>query len=293
MALEVTMPWCVWFKHYPKDFSLETGHLTAQELGAYVRLRDQYYANNGMLPDDDIVLTRIARISDAEWPNVRKMLLTLFKIENGVWTHPRLNEALCVSQESYETKSANGRKGAQAKLKQGSSPAKLRPKQSETDSDSETDSSIEETPYSPPAGDEYPDDFEKFWEVYPSKVGKDAAFRAFKAVIKKGASLNDLLAGIERYRLSKPEGIEYCNPAKYLREGRWKDEATSTVIGDRLSPNPRRDWETRLTAYKPNGYWYADWGPRPEENGCKAPPDLLAGWKERNDLEIPEFLKRF
>lgn len=290
MVLEASLPWCTWLMHYPKDFSLETSHFNSEELGAYVRLRDHYFANNGSLPEDEVVLARIARISDEQWPNVRAMLLTLFKIENGVWTHPRLDEALAVSKVSYETKSANGKKGAQARLKGRSSSANAKPKQ--TDSEPETDSSIEETPYSPPAGDTYSIDFEKFWEAYPSKVGKDAAFRAFKSVIKKGALLDDLLKGIDRYRLSKPEGIEYCNPAKYLREGRWKDEAPSPAKVDPLGPNPRRDWETRLAAYKPNGYWHSDWGPTPQEGGCKAPSGLLAGWKEKYDLEIPDFLDR-
>lgn len=292
MTLEVTMPWCTWCKHHPKDFALETGHFKPEEVGAYIRLRDHYWANNGRLPDDEVLLARIAGISDEQWPSVRVMLLTLFKVESGVWTHPRLNEALDVSQESYEKKSANGKKGAQARLKQGSSQAKAMPQQSEPDSEPETESSLEETPSSPPAGDMYSIDFEKFWEAYPSKVGKDAAFRAFKSVIKRGASLTDLLEGIDRYRLSKPEGIEYCNPAKYLREGRWKDEVTTRENPEQSDAGSDRDWETRLTVYKPSGFWLSDWGPRPEEDGCKAPPDLLAKWKERNDLEIPEFLKR-
>lgn len=291
MTLDVTMPWCTWFKHHPKDFALETGHFTPEEVGAYVRLRDHYWANNGQLPDDESLLARIAGISDQQWPNVRTILLTLFKIEDGVWTHPRLNEALSVSKESYETKSANGKRGAQARLKHGSSPAKARPKQS--DSEAESESSIEDTPYSPPEGDVYSDDFVKFWEAYPSKIGKDAAFRAFKLVIKKGATLEELLAGIERYRLTKPDGIEYCTPAKWLREGRWKDDVlVRETNAHRQEDDSRRDWETRLTVYKPNGYWHPDWGPKPEQAGCKAPPDLLAYWKERNDLEIPEFLKR-
>ena len=84
MTLDVTMPWCTWFKHHPKDFALETGHFKPHEVGAYVRLRDHYWANNGQLPDNEVLLARIAGISDEQWPNVRGMLLTLFKIENGV-----------------------------------------------------------------------------------------------------------------------------------------------------------------------------------------------------------------
>lgn len=276
------MPWCAWLKHYPKDFALETGHLKPEELGAYVRLRDQYFANNGTLPDDDIVLARIARISDEQWPSVRVMLLTLFKIEDGVWIHPRLDITLSVSQESYEKFSANGKKGAQARLKRGSSEASARPKQSDSEPEAESESSIEDAPYSPPAGDGYSVDFEKFWEAYPSKVGKDAAFRAFKSVIKKGVTLEILLDGVARYIRSKPADREWCNPNKWLREGRWKDEVPTPEPSDRSKPDSDRDWETRLSIYKPGGYWHADWGPRPEEDGCKVPVDLIDGWLDQH-----------
>ena len=221
MALDVTMPWCAWLKHYPKDFALETGHLKPEELGAYVRLRDQYFANNGALPDDDIVLARIARISDDKWPSVRAMLLTLFKIEDGVWIHPRLDETLSVSQESYEKHSANGKKGALARLKRGSSEALARPKQSEPES--ESDSSKEEGAVKAQKLAVYEQEFDQFWQVYPDKVARQKALAAFEQAREDGVSLDQLLAGVKRYVRTKPDKQSYCHPATWLNDKRWTD----------------------------------------------------------------------
>lgn len=71
---------------------------------------------------------------------------------------------------------------------------------------------------------EYTDNFEKFWEVYPKKVGKKEASRAFKKVKEP---LNVLLDAIEEQKLSeqwsKENGRFIPNPATWLNQGRWDD----------------------------------------------------------------------
>lgn len=44
----------------------------------------------------------------------------------------------------------------------------------------------------------YPDDFEKFWSIYPRKVGKPKAFSCWKARVKK-VSKDDLLKAAQNY----------------------------------------------------------------------------------------------
>ena len=71
---------------------------------------------------------------------------------------------------------------------------------------------------------EYTDNFEKFWEAYPKKVGKKEASRAFKKVKEP---LNVLLDAIEEQKLSeqwsKENGRFIPNPATWLNQGRWED----------------------------------------------------------------------
>lgn len=67
------------------------------------------------------------------------------------------------------------------------------------------------------------DDFDRFWEAYPEKVGKPAARRAWRAAALK-ARIEDILAGLQRYKAQKPPDRAYCNPATFLNQERWNDQ---------------------------------------------------------------------
>jgi hypothetical protein len=42
------------------------------------------------------------------------------------------------------------------------------------------------------------------------------------------------------------------------------------------SPEPIEDWPARIEAWRKDpGIWIHAWGPKPDERGCKAPPELL------------------
>lgn len=74
--------------------------------------------------------------------------------------------------------------------------------------------------------------FDRFWAIYPKKVGKQAAFRAFKAAIKK-ASIEAMLAAIEKQKQSeqwrKDNGQFIPHPTTWLNQGRWDDEITAAL----------------------------------------------------------------
>ena len=44
-------------------------------------------------------------------------------------------------------------------------------------------------------------------------------------------------------------------------------------------PDPADRWQARIRSWIRSGgkFWLADWGPRPNEPGCWAPPGLLTG----------------
>lgn len=74
--------------------------------------------------------------------------------------------------------------------------------------------------------------FDEFWKAYPSKVGKDAARKAFG---KRGVSatlLAQMLAAIGVQKRSKrwtDDGGQYIpNPATWLNQGRWEDEVPAS-----------------------------------------------------------------
>ncbi|MDH6235158.1 uncharacterized protein YdaU (DUF1376 family) [Mesorhizobium soli] len=77
-----------WMKTYIGTETALTGHLTAEEFGAYERLRRHYWQHGG-LPDDDGRLMRITGVDVDRWDEVRSAICSLF--EDG-WRLPRLDQ---------------------------------------------------------------------------------------------------------------------------------------------------------------------------------------------------------
>ena len=71
------------------------------------------------------------------------------------------------------------------------------------------------------------DDFERFWKVYPRKVGIGNARASFEKAIKK-ASVDQMIEAVEKQRQSrqwKDDGGKYIPlPATWLNQERWGDK---------------------------------------------------------------------
>lgn len=87
-----------WMPLYVADYLADTGHLSAAEHGAYLLLIMHYWTN-GHLPNEDRRLSRIARMSPAEWEESRETLFDLF--DEG-WTHKRIDAELEAAREISE-----------------------------------------------------------------------------------------------------------------------------------------------------------------------------------------------
>jgi len=81
-------------------------------------------------------------------------------------------------------------------------------------------------PPSPPKGGSSPAGFDQFWAIYPNRVGKRDAEKAFTKATGR-ASLETILAGLRRY-VAKTDDRPWCNPATWLNQDRWED-APATV----------------------------------------------------------------
>ena len=84
--------------------------------------------------------------------------------------------------------------------------------------------------------------FEVFWESYPKKIGKIAAFNSWKkikmnhALLEKIMSAIDIAKDSEQWR--KNNGQYIPNPATWINQGRWDDEITNVTS---RSSNPFKD----------------------------------------------------
>lgn len=84
-------------------------------------------------------------------------------------------------------------------------------------------------------------DFDRFWTVYPKKVGKEAARKAF-AKVKE--NVETLITAVEQQIQSEQwqrDGGQYIpNPATWLNQGRWNDElapVTSSQSAPQMGKN--------------------------------------------------------
>ena len=73
--------------------------------------------------------------------------------------------------------------------------------------------------------------FARFWAVYPRKVGKDAALRAFRTLRPDNDLTDAMLAAVARHRASpqwqRDDGQFIPHPRTWLHQGRWKDEGVT------------------------------------------------------------------
>jgi len=120
------LPWFAW---YPADFERKTGHLSNEVVGAYVRLMNHYWSNNGQINFDPADLCRIMRTERRRFNHIWRYLDTFFVLQSGydgdTLLLPRLQEELEKAIEISKTKAASGRKGglASAKAKKKHTPS--------------------------------------------------------------------------------------------------------------------------------------------------------------------------
>ena len=80
-------------------------------------------------------------------------------------------------------------------------------------------------------------EFDRFWQLYPNKVGKGAAQAAF-AKASKRIDFDTLMAGLRRY-VAKTDDRPWCNPATWLNQDRWDDAPASAQPIKRGQAPPR------------------------------------------------------
>lgn len=107
-------------------------------------------------------------------------------------------------------------------------------------------------PPSPPKGGSSPADFAEFWSIYPNKVGKRDAEKAFSKA-RKRADLETILVGLRAYA-AKTDDRPWCNPATWLNQDRWAD-APATVLPFRAASPPAERTVSDALADISAGIW--------------------------------------
>ena len=95
-----------WMPLYVADYLSKTSHLSAAESGAYLHLL-MYYWTHGQLPDDEIAIARISRLTPRAWAKSRVHIKGFF-LEH--WKQPRMDQEIAKAIEISNKNSANAKR---------------------------------------------------------------------------------------------------------------------------------------------------------------------------------------
>jgi uncharacterized protein YdaU (DUF1376 family) len=98
---------------YIGDYLADTMHLTCEQSGAYLHLIMHYW-RSGSLPDNDVALAQIARLSGKAWKAHKPIIAAFF---GAGWTHKRIDAERVKTNEVKERYHERAVKAAQARHK--------------------------------------------------------------------------------------------------------------------------------------------------------------------------------
>jgi hypothetical protein len=113
--------------------------------------------------------------------------------------------------------------------------------------------------------------FEEFWSIYPSKIGKGAAEKAFRKVEKsQSVDFPFLLEALRRY-VAKKDDRPWCNPSTWLNQRRWEDQPPGESVISLEIPGFHAPADSpQLEAWDQHGL---------RTKGKRYPRDRLGGWR--------------
>jgi len=194
------------------------------------------------LPDDDRMLARLSGYGrDIEgWRYVKDDALRNFvKCDDGRLYHPTIAEKAC---EAWDAKCRQRDRTAAARAARLAQNAR---QQCDVGNNGETTKSVtenvtatvteskgregkgidrEEEKKEPRASalDRLAEQsaFDRFWRIWPNRVGKPVAIKSFAKVWREADAI---IAGVESYIATKPADRSWMNPSTFLNQRRWED----------------------------------------------------------------------
>lgn len=247
---EKEMPY---FKHYVNDWL--NGRIQSFDFaiqGLFINICCYAWKNKGDFTDTIEGMARqlrtdIATLQTATEKLHNANLIEMTKNDEIVSIKIKfVDEQITELTETHDKLALAGSRGAEARLKRGLSEAQARLKQSDTESESESDTK-NNTPIAPKGArnrNDYPSDFLQFWMAYPKKEAKGDALKAWNQTKDSRPNLIEILNAVKRHTESvnwQKEGGQYIpQPARWLRSGRWDDEIEVTVEVQKTQPSVSR-----------------------------------------------------
>jgi uncharacterized protein YdaU (DUF1376 family) len=199
-----------YYQFHIGDYATHTRHLTPIEDIAYRRLLDIYYLHERPLSD---CLTTVARqINMREYESEVDLVLTeFFDHIDGGYINRRADKEIEHYKAKVEQASRAGRASAERRTNGRSTDVQ-------------------------PTNNHKPitinhisiDQFETFWKIYPKKVSKENAKKAWIKIKPNDDLIVKITKAVNDQKLSEREQQFIPHAATWLNNKRWEDEVTTT-----------------------------------------------------------------
>ncbi len=205
-----------YYKFEISVWNLHTAHLTLVEEAVYRRLIDHYYDTEAPIGNDYTAMLRRLRLENYE-PEVITILNEFFvQTENG-WKNKHCDEKIKAYKNKKKVNKINGQGGGRPKKQMviESEPSRLPVVTLTTNNKQETKNK-----------DISNDRFDEFYKIYPKKVAKEQAIKAWKKLKVDDELFNKMIKAIKDQDLVNRDKQFIPNPATWLNNKRWEDEVT-------------------------------------------------------------------
>jgi uncharacterized protein YdaU (DUF1376 family) len=209
-----------YYQHHIGDFIKATARLSDSQTIAYLRLLWMYYdTEKPLILDTELLAFQIGTsIQDTEL-----LLRTFFILTDEGWKQTRCEEEISSYREFLNKKSMAGRASAEQRKNIRSTPVQ------QTLNDSSTDVQLT-TNHKPITNiNIYNDQFESFWKIYPKKVSKENAKKAWIKIKPNDELIAKIIKSVRDQKLSEREQQFIPHAATWLNNKRWEDEISGTT----------------------------------------------------------------
>lgn len=237
-----------YYERHLGDYARDTGHLSPLEHGVYNLLIDRYYATETPIPADQAHRICRARTKE-EREAVDVVLEEFFSLEDGAYSHRRIEEEIEKARARIENARANGRRGGRPRKNPAGyeKETQKKPTGFPLGSESETQTKAHQTPDTRQEQEQEQKQkslvqraarsaarFPEFWAVYPVKKGRAEALAKWTA---RGldAIADRIIADVQARKAHDRQWLDGYAPhgSTYVNGRGWEDEIETGRKPDR------------------------------------------------------------
>jgi uncharacterized protein YdaU (DUF1376 family) len=285
-----------WMPLFIGDYLADTKRLSLSEHGAYLLLIMDYW-RNGAPPDDDAVLARVLGVEKRVWCKIRAKIAPLFDIQDGRWTHGRIEQELAGARERSGKAADKAKRAASMRW----SRARAGKPHAEADAPGNAPSispgmlrALPEAMHEqcpPPVTCSVPSEQrahglkDQAWslavEVFTGqgRLSEQRARSAFGKLLKETQlPAEQLLPALQRCQLERTrDPIAYMTRGAKAVADRLRERGGLQPTAEaRIANWGEAEWRQALAIHAEDGRWPDEWGPLPGDPGCRVPPTVLA-----------------